>query len=78
MHPRNACLVSSERASCISGMCVSVLLNMHKKRISTDYSLGILLAPTCSMPIGTHIRTYVCQWACGGPMQEAPRGAQAV
>jgi hypothetical protein len=39
---------------------------------------GILLAPTCSMLVGTHTYKYVCQWTLVGPVQEALCGAQAV
>jgi hypothetical protein len=68
---RNVRLVSQECASPFYLICT-------KKEYLQIIRYGILLAPTCSMPIGTHTRTYVCQWARGGPMQEAPRGAQAV
>jgi hypothetical protein len=65
-----------QRASHILGTCVSLLLNMHKKEHLQIILHGILLAPTHSMPVGTHRHTYVCQLARAGWVQEAPRGAQ--
>jgi hypothetical protein len=85
MHSRNECLLSKEKGdmptkhvSRISGTRVSFLLNMHKNEYLQIILQGMPLAPTCSMPAGTHTQTYVCQWVRVGPAQEASRGAQAV
>jgi hypothetical protein len=67
MRPLNVRLVSQERAP--------FLLIMHKKEYPQIILHGMPLAPTRSMPVGTHTRTYVCQWARTGPTQDAPRGA---
>jgi hypothetical protein len=70
--------MSTQRVSRISGTCVSLLLNMHKKECLQNILQGILLAPTRKMPVGTHTHTYVCQWACAVLSQKAPCGAQAI
>jgi hypothetical protein len=73
---------------------VSFFLNMHKKEYLQLFSMRcplrqhvacllahiheLMCVPTCSMLVGTHTQTYVCQWARAGLEQEAPRGAQAV
>jgi hypothetical protein len=84
-HPCNAHLVSQEKGdtryggtSCISGTHISFLLNMRNKQYLQIILHGMPLAPTRSMPVGTHTQTYVCQRARTGLAQEAPRGAQAV
>jgi hypothetical protein len=68
--PWNTRLLSEEKgdeptkcASRILGTCVSFLLNMHKKEYLQIILYGMPLAPTHSMPIGTHTWTYVCQWS---------------
>jgi hypothetical protein len=59
MHPRNAHLISSERASRISGMCVSILLNMHKKNIYRLFATGFSLPQHAACPLA-HIRAPMC------------------
>jgi hypothetical protein len=56
-----------KHVSRISGTCVSFLLNMLKKEYLQIILHGMPLAPTHSMPVGTHTRTYVCQWASYRP-----------
>jgi hypothetical protein len=57
---------------------VSPLYLICKKEYLQINLHGILLAPTCSMTVGTHTRKHVYQWPSAGLAQEAPRGAQAV
>jgi hypothetical protein len=64
--PCNACLISEEKGdtpmkhtSRISGMCISLLLNMHKKEYLLIILYRMLLAPTCNMLLA-HIRARMC------------------
>jgi hypothetical protein len=57
---------------------VSLLLNMQKKEYLQIIFHGILLAPTCRMPVGMSTCMYVCQQTRVVPVQEAQHGAQAV
>jgi hypothetical protein len=60
-HPRNGRLISEEKGdtptqlvSHISGMHISLLLNMHKKECLQNILQGMFLVPTSNMPVGTH------------------------
>jgi hypothetical protein len=59
-------------------LCVSLLLNMHKKECLQIILHVILLAPTRNMPVGTHTSRMCANGHPVGPVQQEPCGAQAI
>jgi hypothetical protein len=56
---------------------ISLLPN--SKKANRIFSTRCSLGQPAMVPVATHTRTYVLQWACsGGPTQEAQSGAQPV
>jgi hypothetical protein len=64
-----------QRTSHILGMCISLLLNMHKKEFLQIILHRILLVPTHNMLVGTHMSRMCANGHPVGPVQEAPHGA---